>query len=77
MATQDYIPFGEEWQKEMSKHPKSAIIERLASISNKLKETEELLLQAREKLSGTITVRIDQNPNILNSQNSYDTRTEK
>jgi hypothetical protein len=66
MENQDYTPFGKEWKEEMGKHPKAFIVERLASVSKKLKETENLLLQATQNLghpaynhSSSTTIGID------------------
>jgi hypothetical protein len=50
MENQDYIPFGKEWKEEMGKHPKAFIVDRLASVSKKLKEFEGIEDQHQEEL---------------------------
>ena len=66
MTKENYTPYGDEWKKEISKLPKSAIIQIAAEIGQKLeslKQDSELRLQCRHYLMGV-------NPKDLTVENA-------
>jgi hypothetical protein len=67
MADQVYIPFGEEWKKEMAKFPKAQLIERLANLHVVLEEHKSLLVDTTKNLghpeyglSSSVTFAVDE-----------------
>ncbi len=55
MSNENYTPYGEEWKKEMSKLPKSTLIEIAAKIGQdkeRLEELADLRTQCRHYLMG-------------------------
>lgn len=55
MSNENYMPYGEEWKKEISKLPKNAIVEIASGIGKEkedLKEAADFRLQCRHYLMG-------------------------